>query len=76
MTALLLVNEGNNPLTAAPALTFTGGGGSNAAATVVMALTMVNYAVTAVGSGYVAPIEVRTVGGSLLTQSSGISAHQ
>lgn len=73
VTGVLLVNEGNNPLTVAPALTFTGGGGAGAAATVVMALTVASYSLTSGGSGYVAPAEIKTTGGSLFTTTSGTS---
>jgi hypothetical protein len=72
VTAVLLTNEGNNPLTAAPALTFSGGAGSGLAATILMQLTASGYTVTTAGSGYTNPVAIQTFGGSVLGLTSGI----
>lgn len=55
VTAILLTNEGSQPLTAPAVLTITaatGGTGSGATATEVMALTVTNITYTTPGSGY------------------------
>jgi hypothetical protein len=52
ITAVLLTNEGNQPVGAPPVLSFTGGGGTGATATAVMAFTITGYTVSAAGSGY------------------------
>lgn len=55
ITAILLTNEGSQPLTAPAVLTVsaaTGGTGSGATATEVMALTVTNITYTTGGSGY------------------------
>lgn len=72
VTGVLLVNEGNNPLTTSPALVFAGGNGSNAAATVIVPNTIVNYAVTAGGSGYNITPAIFVTGGNILSQTSGV----
>jgi len=72
LTAVLLTNEGNNPLPISPALTFTGGGGTNAAATAVMAYTVTAVAVTSGGTNYPATSAITSAGGSIFTQTSGI----
>jgi len=45
-----------------PTLTFSGGGGSSAAATAVMDWIIGSYSVANGGAGYVAPIEVHNIG--------------
>lgn len=75
VTGVLLTNEGANPLTVAPALTFTGGGGSGVLATAVMAFTVTNIAVTTGGSGFTSgAVAITTVGGSLAAFTSGASS--
>ena len=76
VTAVLLVNEGNNVANVAPTMSNTGGGGSGLAITPVMAFTVANYAIAAAGSGYNgSSAPVQTWGGSLATAgTSGIGA--
>ena len=50
-----------------PALTFTGGGGSAAAATIVMDWTVTSYAVTAGGLGFVGGVQVSVAGNGVPT---------
>ena len=63
VTGVVCTNHGL-PITSGtvPALTFTGGGGSSAAATIIMDWTATSYAVTGAGAGYVAGVEVTTIG--------------
>lgn len=73
ITAVFVTNPGNNPLTVAPALTVSGGGGSGATLTAVVPRTMVNYTVTTGGSGYGTGLGgVMTFAGSLFTRTSGV----
>lgn len=73
VSAVLLTNDGLSAQAQAPALTFSGGAGSNAAATAVMALTVTGYTVTTAGSGYAqGAVSVSTFGGSLATLTSGL----
>lgn len=73
VTAILMTNQGTQPLTAAPTLTLSGGGGSGALATAVMALTATGYTVTTGGSGYgTGPASVQTIGG-LVTSAAAAS---
>jgi hypothetical protein len=53
VTAVLVSNHGN-PTTSVPTLTFSGGGGSGAAATAVMNFAITAIGVTSGGSGYTA----------------------
>jgi len=64
ITALVCTNHGT-PLTSVPTLTFTGGGGSSAAATAVMCLTATGFTVGAGGAAYgnAQPFLVITGGG-------------
>lgn len=72
---VLLVNEGNNSLSVAPALSITGGGGSGALATAVMAFAVQNYTISAAGSAYSGTFApVISFGGSLASTTSGTSA--
>jgi hypothetical protein len=57
VNGVVCVDHGN-PLTAVPTLTFTGGGGASAAATVIMDFAMTGYTVTGGGSVFVAPIQI------------------
>lgn len=75
VTAVLLVNEGNNPLGVAPALSFTGGAGTGALATAVMAFAVTADTVTTGGSGYAAAEQVTSIGGSIVAQTSGQTAN-
>ncbi len=70
VTAVLLVNEGNNPLAVPPALSFTGGGGTGATATAVMALTITAVTVTTPGSGYTAPVAIQSTGGIITSAAA------
>ena len=76
LTAVLMTNEGNTVASASPALAFTGGGGANAAATAVMALTITNAVVSSQGSGYTVPPTVgfTTTGGTIIGQSSAVQS--
>jgi hypothetical protein len=62
LTGLLVTNHGT-AVTSIPALTFTGGGGSSAAATAVMCWTLTAYVVVTAGSGYAGAPIVTGVGG-------------
>jgi hypothetical protein len=53
VTGVLCLNHGT-PLSAVPTLTFTGGGGSSAAATAIMNFAITAYAVSTAGAGYTA----------------------
>jgi len=53
-----------------PALTFTGGGGTGAAATLIMEWTVTSYAVTNGGVGYAGQVEVTTIGNGIPTTAS------
>lgn len=77
VTAVLMTNEGINQLNAAPALTFTGGGGSAAAATAVMAFTVTGWSVTTAGSTLAnvnATVMLQTGGGAIQALTSGLPA--
>lgn len=80
VTAVLSTDEGSNPLSAAPALTFSGGGGSGAAATVVMPTTIVGINISAGSSGFGATgtaVPIISAGGnvSALTSGLGVAAN-
>ena len=65
ITGLVTVDHGN-PLTSVPTLTFTGGGGSGAAATAIMCWAMTGFTSVTTGSGYstaYGAIEVSALGG-------------
>jgi hypothetical protein len=53
-----------------PALTFTGGGGTGAAATLIMEWTVTSYAVTNGGVGYAGQVEITTIGNGVPTTAS------
>lgn len=74
VTAVILVNEGNNPLTATPALSITGGGGSGATATAVMAFAVTGVTVTTPGSGYATPVEITTTGGTITSSAAATNS--
>lgn len=74
VTAVLLQNEGNNPLNTAPALTFAGGGGASATATALMAWALTNATVTTQGSGYPAALQISSIGGTIVGLTSGNGA--
>jgi hypothetical protein len=48
----ILVTDFGNPVSAVPAITISGGGGSGAAATAVLEYVVTSYTVTSAGSGY------------------------
>lgn len=73
VTAVLLTNEGNNPLTAVPALTFSGGGGSGATATAAMAFALTAVTVTTPGSGYTAGTTAIMTTGGVITSGAATS---
>lgn len=52
VTAVLCVDHGQGGLTSLPTLSFSGGGGSSAAATAIMCWSITAYAVTTAGTGY------------------------
>jgi hypothetical protein len=60
VTAVLCTDHGTGNQTALPTLTFAGGGGASAAATVIMCWTITAYTVSATtaGSGYATPVIV------------------
>ena len=72
VTGLYLLNEGTTPQTVSPTLTFAGGAGSGATATVVIPNTITGYAVTTPGSGYTLPPAIFATGGNLISQLSGV----
>ena len=72
ITGLYLLNEGNVPLTVPPQLTFAGGAGSGATATVIIPNTVLNYTVTTGGSGYSITPAIMAAGGNITTLSSGV----
>ncbi len=72
VTAVILNNEGSVPLTAAPALSFTGGGGSGATATAIMALTITGVTISTPGSGYSTPVVIQSIGGTV-TSAAAVS---
>ena len=53
VTGVLCTNHGQ-PQTSVPTLTFAGGGGTSAAATVIMNFALTGYTVTTAGAGYTA----------------------
>jgi len=53
-----------------PALTLTGGGGTGAAATLIMEWTVTSYAVTNGGVGYAGQVEITTIGNGVPTTAS------
>lgn len=69
VTALLMTDAGSTGIQSGtvPTLTFTGGGGSSAAATAVMDWLVTAYTVSYGGAGYVAPIQVSTIGTGIPT---------
>jgi len=70
VTAVLLTNEGNNPLTSVPGLSFAGGGGSGPTATAIMAFTVTGATVTTPGSGYTAPVGLLATGGTVTSSAA------
>lgn len=67
MTGLLCTNHGT-PLATTPTLAFTGGGGSAAAATVLMDQAIASYTISAAGSGYTdGSKQITTTGTGLLS---------
>jgi hypothetical protein len=71
ITGLILLDHGT-PLTAVPTLAFSGGGGSAAAATVLMDFTITGYSVTTAGAAYTTlavagAVEISGVGGFVTT---------
>jgi hypothetical protein len=50
--AAVITNDFGNPVSAVPSITFTGGGGSSAAATAILNYVISAYTVTSAGSGY------------------------
>lgn len=71
ITAVLMTNEGSQPASVPPALSFSGGGGSGAAATAILAQVVTAIAVTSGGTGFPASGVILSAGGSLYTQTSG-----
>jgi hypothetical protein len=61
VTGLLCVDHGLGGQTAVPTLSFTGGGGSSAAATAIMCFTITAYAVTTAGSGFTTAPQITAV---------------
>jgi hypothetical protein len=62
VTGVLVLDHGK-PVTSLPTLSFSGGGGSSAAATAVMCWAITAYAVTSGGAGYSGEVEVTALGG-------------
>ena len=71
ITAVLLTNEGSQPASLPPALSFSGGGGSGAAATAILAQVVTAVTVTSGGTGFPAAGAILSAGGSIYTQTSG-----
>jgi hypothetical protein len=70
VNGLLCIDHGN-PLTAVPTLTFTGGGGASAAATVIMDFALTGYTAGTGGAGLAAPAQAWGVP----TPTAGASAY-
>jgi len=69
----VVANNHGTPLTAVPTLTFTGGGGSSAAATVAMCFTATGFTVGTATTSYgnAQPFAVLTAGGALASANNG-----
>ena len=62
VTGILVLDHGK-PVTSIPTISFTGGGGSSAAATCIMCWSITAYTVTTSGTGYTGTVEVTGLGG-------------
>lgn len=63
VTAVLCTNHGTVVTgTSAPTLSFSGGGGTSAAATAVMNWSITSYTVNSAGSGYAGSVEITAIG--------------
>ena len=62
VTGVLVLDHGN-PVTSIPTISFTGGGGSAAAATAIMCWALTGYTVTTSGTGYTGAVEITGLGG-------------
>ena len=67
---VLIVNPATQVANVPPALSFSGGGGSGAAATAVLAQVITGITVTTGGSGYPSTVGIATFGGTIIGQSS------
>ena len=74
VAALLLTNQGVSVASVPPALSITGGGGSGAVATAVLAQSVTAIAITSGGSNFGSNSAITSAGGSLYTQTSGTSS--
>lgn len=61
VTAVLVTNNGT-AVSSVPTLSFSGGGGTSAAATAIMCFTTTAYTVTSAGSGYVGNVLITGMG--------------
>lgn len=62
VTGVLVLDHGK-PVTSIPSISFSGGGGSSAAATAIMCWTITAYTVSSSGTGYTGVVEVTGLGG-------------
>lgn len=76
VAAVLLTNQGVSVASVPPALTITGGGGSGAVATAVLAQSVTAVAITSGGTGFAASGAITSAGGSIYTQTSGVGSLQ
>lgn len=70
VAAVLLVTPATQVANVPPALSFSGGAGSGAAATAVLAQTITGITVVTGGSGYPAGVGIQTFGGTIVGQTS------
>lgn len=72
VTAVVCIDHGNPiaSVTAPPVITFSGGGGTGAAATAIMCWSVTQYTVTSGGVGYANPTIIAAYGGFPVTASA------
>lgn len=66
VTGVLITDHGN-PMTTLPTISFTGGGGSGAAATALMCWTVTGITVGNAGAGYATPVRIQTLNNGIPT---------
>lgn len=70
--AVVVLDHGN-PVTSIPTISFSGGGGSAAAATAIMCWTITAYTVATSGTGYTGVVEVTGLGGFPATSAAYVN---
>lgn len=70
--AVVVLDHGN-PVTSIPTISFSGGGGSSAAATCIMNWAITAYTVTTSGTGYTGTVEVTGLGGFPATAAAYVN---